>query len=182
MWMWLRFARRSPTTSAGSGIVVVEGQVKEAPRTLPIPGSQVRPVFYDAVFESYRAVPGGRGRFAWMTDRSDLQIVPFVLEDEAGRMWIHAEREHVIVKGGWLERGAVGKNAVGRYHARVIVPGDIVRVRGEVYEPRRAPVERGLRATKERPLEILFRKRGVPPEPPATGTSPSASRPSRKAR
>lgn len=180
--MWLRFARRSPTTSAGPGIIVVEGRVVEGPKTLSIPGSQVRPVFYDTVFESYRAVPGGRGRFAWMVDRSDLQIVPFALEDEAGRIWIHPEREHVIVKGGWMERGAIGKNAVGRFHARVIAPGDTVRVRGEVYEPRRAPVNRGLRATKERPLEILFRARGEPPAPPATGTSPSASRPSKKAR
>ena len=149
---------------------------------LTIPGSRVRPVFHDTVFESYRAVPGGRGRFAWMVDRSELQIVPFVLEDDAGQMWIHAEREHVIVKGGWMERGAIGKNAVGRYSARVIAPGDTVRVRGEVYEPRRAPVNRGLRATKERPLEILFRARGEPPERPATGPSPSPSRPSRKAR
>jgi hypothetical protein len=158
--MWLRFARRTVTTSASSGIVVVEGRVKEAPKTLTIPGSQVRPVFYDMVFESYRAVPGGRGRFAWLVDRSDVQLVPFVLEDEAGRIWIHPERDRAIVKGGWMERGAIGRNAVGRYQARVIGPGDTVRVRGEVYEPRRAPVDRGLRATKERPLEILFRARG----------------------
>src|SRR6266545_506518 len=119
-WMWLRFARRTVTTSARSGNVVVEGKVKEALKTLSIPGSQVRPVFYDMVFESYRAVPGGRGRFAWMVDRADLQIVPFVLEDEGGRIWIDAERDHVVVKGGWIERGAIGKAAVGRYQTRLI--------------------------------------------------------------
>src|SRR5512134_4073750 len=113
--MWLRFARRTLTTAASSGIVVVEGKVKEAPKTLTIPGAQVRPVFYDMVFESYRAVPGGRGRFAWMVDRADVQIVPFVLEDEAGRIWIDAERDHVVVKGGWTEQGSIGKKAVGRY-------------------------------------------------------------------
>jgi hypothetical protein len=162
--MWLRFARRTLTTSASSGIVVLEGKVTEAPKTLSIPGSQVRPVFYDLVFESYRAVPGGRGRFAWLVDRADLQIVPFVLEDEAGRIWIHPERDQAIVKGGWRDAGTIGRNAVGRYHARLIAPGDTVRVRGEVYEPRRAPVSRGLRAPKARPLEILFRARGNPPE------------------
>jgi hypothetical protein len=166
--MWLRFARRTVTTSATSGIVVVEGKVKEGPKTLSMPGTQVRPVFYDMVHESYRAVPGGRGRFAWMVDRADVQIVPFVLEDEAGQMWINAERDHVAVKGGWIERGAIGKNAVGRYHARLIAPGDTIRVRGELYEPRRAPVERGVRASKERPLEILFRSRGEPPPAAAT--------------
>jgi hypothetical protein len=114
--------------------------------------------------ESFRAVPGGRGRFAWMVDRADVQIVPFVLEDEAGKIWIHAERDHVIVKGGWMERGAIGKEAVGRYQARVITPGDKIRVRGELYEPRRAPVARGLRATKERPLEILFRAHPAGPK------------------
>lgn len=161
--MWLRFARRTVTTAASSGIIVVEGKVREGPKALSIPGSQVRPTFYEMTVESYRAVPGGRGRFAWMVDRADVQIVPFVLEDEAGQIWIHAEREHVIVKGGWIEAGAIGKKAVGRYRARVIVPGDVVRVRGEVYEPRRAPVARGLRATKDRPLKILFRARGEPP-------------------
>jgi hypothetical protein len=173
--MWLRFARRTPTSSASSGIVVVEGKVAESGKTLSIPGSQVRPIFYDAVFESYRAVPGGRGRFAWMVDRADVQVVPFVLEDEAGRIWINPERDHVVVKGGWTERGAVGKNAVGRYHARVIAPGDLIRVRGEVYEPRRAPVDRGLRASKERPLEILFRARGEPP-PAEPAKPPEAQR------
>jgi hypothetical protein len=158
--MWLRFARRTPTASASSGIVVVEGKVKEGPKTLSIPGSTIRPVFYDLTFESYRAVPGGRGRFAWMVDRADVQVVPFVLEDDAGRIWVLAERDQVVVKGGWNERGSVGKNATGRYHARLIAPGDTVRVRGEVYQPKRAPVERGVRATRERPLEILYRARG----------------------
>jgi hypothetical protein len=167
--MWLRFARRVLSTSASSGIVVVEGTVTDPPKTLSIPGSQVRPVFYDMSVESYRAVPGGRGRFAWMVDRADVQIVPFVLEDEAGRIWIDAERDHVVVKGGWLERGAIGKKAVGRYHARVIAPGDKVRVRGEFYQPRRAPVDRGVRATKDRPLEILFRAQSA--------NAPSATRP-----
>lgn len=162
------------TTSASSGIVVVEGTVKEGLKTLSIPGSHARPVFYDMVFESYRAVPGGRGRFAWMVDRSDVQIVPFVLEDEAGRLWINAERDHVLVKGGWIERGTIGKKAVGRFAARTISPGDKVRVRGEVYEPRRAPVERGVRATKERPLEILFRAHGEPP--PADPAAPEGGR------
>jgi hypothetical protein len=169
--MWLRFARKTPTSSARSGIVVVEGKVIEGGKTLSIPGSQIRPVFYDLSFESYRAVPGGRGRFAWMVDRADLQIVQFIIEDEAGRMWINAERDHVVVKGGWNERGAVGKNATGRYHARLITPGDTVRVRGEAYEPKRAPVDRGLRATKERPLEILFRAHGEPP--PAEVSKPA---------
>jgi hypothetical protein len=169
--MWLRFARRTVTTSASSGIVVVEGKVnvKEGSKLLSIPGSPVRPVFYDMSVESYRAVPGGRGRFAWMVDRADVQIVPFVLEDEAGQVWIHAERDHAIVKGGWIERGALGKKAVGRFQARVIAPGDTVRVRGEVYEPRRAPVNRGLRASKDRPLEILFRARGEAPPPQPAG-------------
>jgi hypothetical protein len=180
--MWLRFARKTITTSATSGIVVVEGKVTEAPKTLSIPGSQVRPIFCDMVFESYRAVPGGRGRFAWMVDRADVQIVPFVLEDEAGKIWIHAERDHMVVKGGWNERGAIGKNAVGRYHARLIAPGDTIRVRGEVYEPRRAPVERGLRGTQERPLEILFRSRGEPPPPEAAPPVDARRKGGRKSR
>lgn len=178
--MWLRFARRIATTSATSGIVVVEGTVREAGKTLAIPGSEVRPVFYDMTFESFRAVPGGRGRHAWMVDRADLQIVPFVLEDEAGRLWISAEREKVVVKGGWFERGTTGRSATGRFSARVIVPGDRVRVRGEAFEPKRAPVDRGLRAGKERPLEILFRARGeAPPEP---APPPEAPRPGKKKR
>src|SRR5262249_4056254 len=107
--MWLRFARTTATTAAKSGIVVVEGKVKEGPKTLSMPGALVRPVFYDMVHESYRAVPGGRGRFAWMVDRADVQIVPFILEDEAGRLWIHAERDHVVVKGGSMASGAIGK-------------------------------------------------------------------------
>src|SRR5262249_61438199 len=116
--MWLRFARRMLARSAASGVVVVEGTVKEGLKTLSIPGSHVRPVFYDMVFESYRAVPGGRGRFAWMVDRSDVQIVPFVLEDEAGRMWINGERDHVLVRGGGGGRGTAGQKAGGGERAR----------------------------------------------------------------
>jgi hypothetical protein len=74
----------------------------------------------------------------------------------------------VVVKGGWLARGVIGRTTVGRYHARLIAPSDTIRLRGEFYESRRAPVEWGVRASKERPLEILFRSRGEPPPPEAT--------------
>jgi hypothetical protein len=160
--MWLRFARRTRTSSVTEGVVVVEGKVV-ADRTLSIPGSTTRPVFYDIVYESFRAVPGGRGRAGWNADRTATQIVPFLLEDEAGRIWIEAESDEVEVKGGRIEIGTTGRNAAGRYNARLIMPGDVVRVRGEVFKPRKAPVERGLRAGADRPLEILLRQQGVPP-------------------
>ena len=162
--MWLRFARRTRTAAVTEGIVVVEGKVI-AERTLSIPGSTSRPVFYDMVLESFSAVPGGRGRAGWNADRSVTQIAPFLLEDEAGRIWIEADRDQSVVKGGRIELGTTGRAATGRYNARLIMPGDVVRVRGEVFRPRRAPAERGLRAAKDRPLEILVRRLGEPPPP-----------------
>jgi len=170
--MWLRIARRTPTTAVTAGIVVVEGRVVAVDRTLSIPGSQSRPVFHDTAFESYRAVPGGRGRAAWQMDRLDRQLVPFLIEDEAGQILIHADREEVEVKGGRREMGTSGKHATGRYSARLILPGDVVRVRGEAFEPKRSPVPRGLRATADRPLEILFRKEGAPPAAPVAAPEP----------
>jgi hypothetical protein len=174
--MWLRFARRTTTAEATTGIVVVEGRV-EAEKTLSIPGSATRPVFCDIAFESFRAVAGGRGRVGWIPDRADIQVVPFVLCDEAGKIWINAERDELVVKGGSHETGTTGRNATGRYSARLIMPGDIIRVRGEVYSPKRAPVERGLRASKDHPLEILFRRRGEAPEP-----APEAAPPEKKSK
>ena len=170
--MWLRFARRTPSAAVTTGIVVVEGRVVAVDRTLSIPGSPSRPVFHDTSFESFRAVPGGRGRAAWQVDRTDRQIVPFLVEDEAGRIFVDVDRDDVEVKGGRREMGSTGKHATGRYSARMIFPGDVIRVRGEAYEPKRSPVPRGLRATKERPLEILFRKEGTPPAEPVAEPAP----------
>jgi hypothetical protein len=169
--MWLRFARKTSTAAAESGSVVVEGKVV-ADKALSIAGSQTRPIFYDMTVESFRALDG-RGRPGWNVDRVDTQIASFILEDEAGRMWIAVDRDHVVVKGGWTELGASGGGRA-RYSARLIAPGDIVRVRGEVFQPKRAPVDRGLRAPDEGVLEILFRKRGQPaPEAkPAEATQP----------
>ncbi len=161
--MWLRFARKTTTAAAESGSVVLEGKVVLADKALSIPGSQSRPVFYDVTLESFRTGDDGRGRPGWSVDRVDLQITSFILEDEAGRIWVSVDRDQVVVKGGWNERGITGRSGRARYSARLIAPGDIVRVRGEVFEPRRsAPVDRGLRAPKEGLLEILFRKRGKP--------------------
>ncbi|HEY3351720.1 MAG TPA: hypothetical protein VGQ83_00605 [Polyangia bacterium] len=173
--MWLRFARRTSTTDAATGIVVVEGRVV-ADRTLSIPGSRSRPVYHDTSFESYRTVAGGRGRAAWVVDRKDEQVVPFVLEDDAGRILVSAEREQVVVKGGRREIGSTGRNATGRFLSRMILPGDVVRVRGEVFEPRRAAAPRGLRATRDRPLEILFRREGAPPEADEQPAAPPPER------
>jgi hypothetical protein len=139
--------------------VVLEGKVLPQ-KTLSIAGSQTKPVFFDMTVESFRTAGGRAG---WNVASVDTQITPFILEDEAGQIWISAERDQVVVKGGWMEHGASGQSGRARYSARLIAPGDTVRVRGEVFEPRRAPVDRGLRATEEQPLEILFRKRGVPP-------------------
>jgi hypothetical protein len=164
--MWLRFARKTTTAAAESGSVVLEGRVV-ADKALSIPGSQTRPVFYDMLLESFRALDG-RGRPGWNVDRVDVQIVSFVLEDEAGRIWINVDRDQVVVKGGWNERGVAGRGGAARYSARLIAPGDIVRVRGEVFEPKRAPVDRGLRAPKDGLLEILFRKRGKPEAAPVS--------------
>ncbi len=163
--MWLRFARKTTTSQAESGIVVLEGKVI-AEKALSIPGSQTRPVFYDMMLESFRAADG-RGRAGWNVDRVDLKVESFILEDETGSFWISIDRDQVVVKGGWNERGVAGRSGLARYSARLIAPGDTVRVRGEVFEPRRAPVARGLRAPKDGLLEILFRKRGAPPPPPA---------------
>jgi hypothetical protein len=153
--MWLRFARKTTTAAAVSGSVVVEGRVLPH-KTLSIPSSPTKPVFFDLTVESFRSVGGRPG---WNVASVDTQIMPFILEDDAGQIWISAERDQVVVKGGWIEHGASSR---ARYSARLIAPGDTVRVRGEVFESRRAPVGRGLRATEERPLEILFRKRGDP--------------------
>jgi hypothetical protein len=183
--MWLRFARKTSTADAATGIVVVEGRVVVADRTLSIPGSMRRPVYHDTSFESYRTVAGGRGRAAWVVDRKDEQVVPFVLEDDAGQILISAEREQVVVKGGRREIGSTGRNATGRYLSRMILPGDVVRVRGEVFEPRRAAAPRGLRATRDRPLEILYRRAGAPPEAdeqPAASPPPPDRRGKRKKR
>ena len=170
--MWLRFARRTPTTAVTTGVVVVEGRVVVVERRLSIPGSQSRPVFHETSFESFRPVPGGRGRAAWQVDRVDRQIVPFLVEDEAGQIFVDVDREEVDVKGGRREMGGTGKNAKGRYSARMIFPGDVIRVRGEAYEPKRSPVPRGLRATRDKPLEILFRKEGVAPAEPVAEPEP----------
>ena len=173
--MWLRFARKTTTAAAESGSVVLEGRVV-ADKTLSIPGSQTRPIFYDMTLESFRA-PDGRGRAGWNVDRVDVQIVSFILEDEAGRFWINVDRDQVAVKGGWNEQGMIGRSGRARYSARLIAPGDIVRVRGEVFEPRRAPVDRALRAPKQGVLEILFRKRGK--SVPAPAISDEDERPRR---
>jgi len=161
--MWLRFARKTTTAAAESGTVVLEGKVV-ADKALSIPGSQTRPVFYDITVESFRSAGGRAG---WNVDRVDVQIASFILEDAAGRIWISVDRDQVAVKGGWSETGMAGRSGRARYSARLIAPGDIVRVRGEVFTPRHAPVERGLRAPAKGRLEILFRKRGTPPPPPA---------------
>ena len=158
--MWLRFARKTTTTAAESGSVVLEGRVV-ADKTLSIPGSQTRPVFYDMTVESFRALDG-RGRPGWNVDRVDVQIASFILEDDAGRIWISVDRDQVAVKGGWNESGAAGRSGRARYSARLIAPGDIVRVRGEV----------GL-------LEILFRKRGKP-VPATEAQSDEDEKPRRK--
>lgn len=171
--MWLRFARKTTTAAAEAGIVVLEGKVV-AEKALSIPGSQTRPIFYDMILESFRAADG-RGRAGWNVDRVDLQVTSFLLEDEAGRFWIHVDRDQVVVKGGWNERGVAGRSGLARYSARLIAPGDTVRVRGEVFAPKRAPVERGLRAPKEGLLEILFRKRGERAPAPETKREVEAS-------
>lgn len=173
--MWLRFARKTTTAAAVSGTVVLEGKVLPR-KTLSIPGSPTKPVFFDLTVESFRSVGGRAG---WNVAGVDVQITPFILEDEAGQIWISAERDQVVVKGGWIERGASGRSGRARYSARLIAPGDTVRVRGEVFEPRRAPVNRGLRATGERPLEILFRKRGDPALAQQMASSAEESKPPR---
>jgi hypothetical protein len=159
-----------------AGIVVVEGRVVAVDRTLSIPGSPSRPVYHETSFESFRAVPGGRGRAAWQVDRVDRQIVPFLVEDEAGQILIDADREEVAVKGGRSEMGSTGKNAQGRFSSRMILPGDVIRVRGEAFEPKRSPVPRGLRAAEDRPMEILFRREGVPPAEPVAAPAPAAKK------
>jgi hypothetical protein len=182
--MWLRFARKTTTVAARSGIVVLEGKVV-ADKVLSIPGSQTRPVYYDMILESFRTPEGGRGP-GWNVDRVDVQIASFILEDEAGRIWISVDRDQVVVKGGWNEHGMAGRSGRARYSARLIAPGDIVRVRGELFEPRRAPVDRGVRAPQEGRLEILFRKRGqavpAPEAIPAHGEKPRPARKSKRKR
>ncbi len=65
--MWLRFARKTTTAAAQSGIVVLEGKIV-ADKVLSIPGSQTRPIFYEMTVESFRALDG-RGRPGWNVDR-----------------------------------------------------------------------------------------------------------------
>lgn len=157
---WLRFVRRTPAARLKVGLAVVEGRVwSEKP--LVFSGSESRPIYFDRSVESFTTGSRGRGRPMWIPSAAEEQITPFSLEDETGRLWVAAERAAVRVAGGHREVGTFGKTNRSRYVARLILPGDRVRVRGWVDQARKGePNGLVLRARPGQVLEILFRGNG----------------------
>ena len=159
--VFLRFARRTPIAKLGAGqTAVIEGRVV-ADKTLSVPGSDTRPIYFDMVVETYTTGSRGRGRPMWIPSKAEEQVVPFVIEDESGRAWIAAELPATHMKGGWRQTATTGKKGTSRFVARFIAPGDVVRVRGQVTAARKtegAPL--ALRGGERAPLVVLFRRRG----------------------
>ncbi len=155
----LRFLRPARVTALADGRAVVEGRVV-APHTLSIAGSQSRPVWFDMTIESYRTGDRGRGRPMWIPSSADDQVVPFALDDGTGTVWVAAAKGSYVV-GGSVRRevGLVGKRGTSRFVANLILPGDVVRVRGDVGDATEGePPGKVLRGSAKRPLQILFRK------------------------
>lgn len=159
---WIRFARplrvQELAASVGSS-VTIQGRIV-AERTLSIAGSQARPVWFDMTLETYQTGNRGRGRPMWIPSKAEEQMAPFALDDGTGKIWILAESGGVEVSGAHREVGQVGKRATRRFIARMLIPGDEVRVRGNLGESRRGDPEGILlRGTVDRPIQILVRRR-----------------------
>lgn len=159
-WL-LRFARRTPVAEAQSGVVVVEGRVVADDKLIPVTGSDTRCVFLDVSFENFQTGSRGRGRPMWVPKEAAEQIVGFFVQDDSGRVWVHADRADTEVRGGRRERGTTGKKATSRYVARFVAPGDVVRVKGEVVPTNKKGLgDRIVKAPSGEKLIVLFRRAG----------------------
>jgi len=161
--LFLRWAKTTPVPSLAVGqTVVVEGKVL-AEATVKVPGTDHDAVYHETVTEEWKK--GIRqGRAMWTPMAGDEELTPFWLEDAGGRVWVKPGEQAVRVKGGRDERGE-GKRQGTRYVTRYIAPGDVVRVRGVVAQPKpgkKGRVRPGLEivGTDAEPMIILFRKRG----------------------
>ena len=162
--LFLRLVRPARVAALKSGRAVVEGRVV-APRTLSIAGSPSRPVWFDMTVESYQTGNRGRGRPMWIPTSADQQVVPFAIDDGTGTVWVAAAAGAYRIGGGVRrEVGRAGRRSGSRFVASLILPGDVVRVRGEVGDALGdEPPGKVLRGSAQRPLEILFRKAGRTP-------------------
>ena len=160
MSMFLKLKRRTDVGNLAQGDDrVVEGKVVAA-REMTVPGTSTKCVFYFHLTEAWQHGPRGRGRKMWVPQNVRQKCEGFYLEDGTGRVWIAGDGETMDVQGGAEESGPIGKKGKGRYLARMIRVGDVVRVRGIVDNPRGA--EPGdvlvMRPTKKGVLQIVFRQ------------------------
>lgn len=169
--LFLRFRKTTPVSALAVGqAAIVEGKaVSDA--SIKVPGTDHDAVYHETVTEEFKA--GIRqGRAMWTPVAGDEELTPFWLEDASGRVFVNplgrsprAPSEPAVkVSGGRSERGE-GKRRGSRYITRYIAPGDVVRVRGLVAQPKpgkKGRVRPGLEivGTDAAPMQILFRRRG----------------------
>jgi hypothetical protein len=128
--MFLRFARKTKVGELREGgEVVVEGKVA-VDRTLTVPASATKCVYYDILNESFETGSRGRGRKMWVPKHAEQKITGFFVDDGTGRVWVAVDNSTADVRGGRTELGVIGKKGNARYIARIVQEGFVVRVKG----------------------------------------------------
>jgi hypothetical protein len=124
--------------------VTVEGRVS-APEPITVPGAGVRCACFFVLNEAWQQGARGRGRKMWVPTGAQNKCGGFFLDDGTGRVWIAAcEGNELDLAGGTERSGELGRKGTGRYSARLVGDGALVRVRGAVSRPKASEPGDGL--------------------------------------
>ncbi len=124
--------------------VTVEGRVS-VPEPITVPGGGIRCACFFVLNEAWQHGARGRGRKMWVPVGAQVKCGGFFLDDGTGRVWIAAcEGAELDLVGGAEQSGELGKKGKGRYLARLVGDGALVRVRGEVARPKASEPGDGL--------------------------------------
>jgi hypothetical protein len=130
--MFLRFRRATPIANLVEGrVVVIRGTIVPGERIV-VPHAGVSCVGFDLLEESFGTGARGRGRPMWLPKKAEIKICRFALADGSGEVRIDLRGSDLVILGARSISGVGGARKRQRYTARVLDPGDLVKIRGMV--------------------------------------------------
>jgi hypothetical protein len=138
-----------------TGVVACDKQIT-------VPGTQHKCAFYWVLTEVWDHGARGRGRKMWIPEKAEQGCAEFWIEDDKGKVLVENKPVETELKGGWSETGLIGKKGKHRYTARLIKPGDTVKVTGVVTPLKRgkAEISFSLAPSEKRALVLKVKKKG----------------------
>ncbi len=112
-------------------VFTIKGEIRTTSPLL-LPPSKTPCVYYSLIEERFGKGARGTGRPLWFPNKMACKSSMFSVSDGTNEIAVHEIGERFVVKGAHKESGLVNGNRKRRYFASLLMPGDIVVIRGYV--------------------------------------------------